>query len=283
MNEKPIGVFDSGIGGLTVLKELISLLPGEDFIYFGDTARIPYGTRSKETVQRYTFECLDFLVKKGVKALVIACNSATASALEEAKQRYDLPVFGVIEPGARAAVKVSKNAKIGVIATRRTINSGEYQKKILNIDSNIEIVGKACPLFVQIAEEGWGDSDVAYLTAKKYLMDIKDYEIDTLVLGCTHYPLLRYTIEKVIGDGVKLVSPAFETAKQLKNYLKTEDWLNEQKKLGYLKFFVSDDVENFKGVGQTFLQKNIECISEVHHNKGVFREIDLGSEVDESC
>ncbi|MCT4661086.1 MAG: glutamate racemase [Tissierellales bacterium] len=283
MNTKPIGVFDSGIGGLTVLKELISLLPNEDFIYFGDTARIPYGTRSKETVKRYTFECLDFLVERGVKALVIACNSATASALEEAKERYDVPVFGVIEPGARAAVKVSKNGKIGVIATRRTINSGEYQKKILMLDSNIEIVGKACPLFVQIAEEGWGDSDVAYLTAKKYLMDIKDYEIDTLVLGCTHYPILRYTIEKVVGDGVRLVSPAFETSKQLKGYLKDEEWLNEQKGLGSLNFFVSDDVENFKSVGQTFLQKTIECIKEVHHNKGIFQELDSGRTTDETC
>jgi len=271
MNTKPIGVFDSGIGGLTILKEMIELLPNENFIYFGDTARIPYGTRSKETVKRYTFECLDFLVSKGVKALVIACNSATASALEEAKERYDVPVFGVIKPGAAAAVKSTQNKQIGIIATKRTITSGAYQKEILKSDNRIEVVGKACPLFVQIAEEGWGDSDVAYLTAKKYLIDIKDHHIDTLVLGCTHYPLLRYTIEKVVGENVRLVNPAFETAKVLKGYLKDNEFLNEQEILGRQSFFVSDDIENFKSIGQTFLQRNIENIKQVYPDKGEFK------------
>lgn len=271
MNTKPIGVFDSGIGGLTILKEMRDLLPNEDFIYFGDTARIPYGTRSKETVKRYTFECLDFLVEHKVKALVIACNSATASALKESKERYNIPVFGVIEPGAAAAVKASETKQIGIIATKRTINSGAYQKEILKLDNTAEVVGKACPLFVQIAEEGWGDSDVAYLTAKKYLIDIKDHKVDTLVLGCTHYPLLRYTIEKVVGEQVKLVNPAFETAKVLKKYLKESELLNEQDKMGDQSFFVSDEVEDFKSIGQTFLQKNIENIKQVCPDGGIFK------------
>lgn len=264
MDKRPIGVFDSGIGGLTILKEVMEQLPGENILYFGDTARLPYGTRSNETVKKYTFQCLDFLTAQNVKAIVIACNTASSSAVEEAKLRYDVPVFGVIEPGARAAVNASKNGKIGVIATARTINNEAYQNAIWKLDNTVEVTGKACSLFVQLVEEGWADTDVAYLAAQKYLIDIKEHRVDTLVLGCTHYPLLRYTIRKVLGEEIKLVDPAFETARELKKYLKENDMLHQNEKLGLQKFFVSDDGDKFKRVGELFLQKEIAVINKVH-------------------
>ena len=272
MDTRPIGVFDSGIGGLTILKEVMEQLPGENVLYFGDTARLPYGTRSNETVKKYTFQCLDFLTEKDVKAIVIACNTASSSAVEEAKKRYSVPVFGVIEPGARAAVNATKNGKIGVIATSRTINNEAYQNAIWGLNNTVEVTGKACALFVQLAEEGWSDTDVALLAAEKYLIDIKEHEVDTLVLGCTHFPLLRYTIRKVLGEQIKLVDPAFETAKELKKYLKSNDMLNTNEKLGTQRFYVTDDSDKFKRIGELFLQKEITNINKVHVEGGKMQE-----------
>lgn len=272
MDTRPIGVFDSGIGGLTILKEVMEQLPGENVLYFGDTARLPYGTRSNETVKKYTFQCLDFLTEKDVKAIVIACNTASSSAVEEAKKRYSVPVFGVIEPGARAAVNATKNGKIGVIATSRTINNEAYQNAIWGLNNTVEVTGKACALFVQLAEEGWADTDVALLAAEKYLIDIKEHEVDTLVLGCTHFPLLRYTIRKVLGEQIKLVDPAFETAKELKKYLKSNDMLNTNEKLGTQRFYVTDDSDKFKRIGELFLQKEITNINKVHVEGGKMQE-----------
>jgi glutamate racemase len=257
MDNRPIAVFDSGIGGLTVLKEIMEQLPGEDIVYFGDTARIPYGTRSKETVIKYVLQSFGFLMMKDIKAIVIACNTATAFAIEEARKHFDLPIIGVVEPGARASVTCTKNNTIGVIGTEGTINSGEYHKTIRKLLPTAEIIGVSCPLFVQIVEEGWENSDVAYIAAQKYLLELKEHNIDTLVLGCTHYPALRYTIGKVLGDKVTLVNPAYETAKLTKNILKEKHLLNEKLDGGTYRYYVSDDPNKFKRIGGNMIKKEI--------------------------
>ncbi|WP_069650517.1 glutamate racemase [Caloranaerobacter ferrireducens] len=264
MDNRPIGVFDSGIGGLTVLKEIMEQLPNEDIIYFGDTARIPYGTRSKETVIKYSFQCIKFLLSKNIKAIVIACNTASAIALEPAREKFDVPIIGVIEPGAKAAISATRNNKIGVIGTSGTINSEAYQTLIRNMDKSAEVIGVACPLFVQIVEEGWEDTDVAMLAAEKYLMELKEHNIDTLVLGCTHYPILRYTLSKVMGKEVFLVNPAFETAKTVKEMLKSNDMLKDSTDKPKYKFYVSDDPEKFRRIGGNFLRREIQSIEKVN-------------------
>ena len=263
MDNRPIGIFDSGIGGLTVLKEISEQLPYEDIIYFGDTARIPYGTKSRETVIKYAFQCAKFLLSKNVKAIVIACNTASALAYEEAQKAFNVPIVGVIEPGAKATVTATKNNKIGVIGTTATINSEAYQSAIRELNKSAEVIGVACPLFVQIVEDGWEDTDVALITAEKYLMELKEHNIDTLVLGCTHYPILRYTLSKVMGDKVSLVNPAFETAKEIKRVLKEKDLLSDKKEKPVYKYYVSDDPEKFRRIGGNIMNKNIESIEKV--------------------
>ena len=263
VDNRPIGVFDSGIGGLTVLKEIVEQLPGEDIVYFGDTARIPYGTRSKETVVKYVIESFNFLMKKNIKAIVIACNTASALAMEEAQAIFDIPIIGVVEPGAKAAISSTKNNTIGIIGTEGTINSNSYQRYIRKQLPSAEIIGVACPLFVQIVEEGWENSDVAYLTAQKYLLELKEHNIDTLVLGCTHYPALRYTITKVMGEKVKLVNPAYETAKLTKNILKEQGLLNEKIDGGVCKYYVSDDPEKFKRIGGNLIRRQIQSVEKI--------------------
>ena len=264
MDNRPIGVFDSGIGGLTVLKEVVEQLPGEDIVYFGDTARIPYGTRSKETVIKYFFQSVRFLLTKDIKAIIIACNTASALAMEESLKVFDIPMIGVIDPGAKAAVSATKNRSIGVIGTEGTINSQSYQRKLRRMLPTGEIIGISCPLFVPIVEEGWENSDVAYITAKKYLLELKEHNIDSLVLGCTHYPALRYTIGKVLGDKVTLVNPAYETAKAAKIMLKEQKLLSSKIDEGKCTFYVSDDPEKFKRIGGNILRKEIASIQKVN-------------------
>ncbi len=227
MNNRPIGVFDSGLGGLTVLKEIMKITPNENIVYFGDTARVPYGPRSKETIVKYTFQAIDFLISKNVKAIVIACNTATARALKEANEKYNIPILGVIEAGARTAAYTTKNKIVGVIGTDGTIRSKAYNVEISKLDSDIKIIDKACPLFVPIVEEGWANTDIASLTAKRYLEELIDEGIDSLVLGCTHYPLLKRTIGEIVGEKVTLVNPAKETAKDLKKILEENNMLRE--------------------------------------------------------
>ncbi|MGF7058930.1 glutamate racemase [Brassicibacter mesophilus] len=263
MDNRPIGIFDSGIGGLTVLKEVMEQLPNEDIIYFGDTARIPYGTKSKETVKKYAFQCIKFLLSKDIKAIVIACNTASAISLEEALKVFDVPILGVINPGARAAIEATKNNKIGVIGTTSTINSEAYQTKIRSLNKNSEVIGVACPLFVQIVEDGWEDTDVARIAAEKYLIELKEHNVDTMVLGCTHYPILRYTLSKVMGDKVSLVNPAFETAKEVKSMLKENNLLSDKTEKAVYRYYVSDDPEKFRRVGGNIMNKNIETIEKV--------------------
>lgn len=264
MDNRPVAVFDSGIGGLTVLKEIMEQLPGEDIVYFGDTARIPYGTRSKETVVKYVVQSFNFLMTKNIKAIVVACNTASSLALEEVKEQFDLPIIGVVEPGAKAAIATTKNNSIGIIGTEGTINSNAYQRKIRKVLPSSEIIGVSCPLFVPIVEEGWENSDVAYVAAQKYLIELKEHNIDTLVLGCTHYPALRYTIGKVLGDKVILVNPAYETAKVTKNILKEQGLLNEKLDGGTYKYYVSDDPDKFKRIGGNIIRKDIGLVEKVN-------------------
>lgn len=267
MDNRPIGVFDSGIGGLTVLKEIIEQLPGEDIVYFGDTARIPYGSRSKETVVKYALESFEFLMTKNIKAIVIACNTATALAIDEARKKFSLPIIGVVEPGSLAAAAATKNKRIGVIGTEATIKSQAYDKRIREILPDAEIIGIACPLFVPIVEEGWENSDVADIVVEKYLAELKEHKIDSLVLGCTHYPVLRYTIGKLFGPEVNLVNPAYETAKSTKRILKEKNLLNEKTHGGSYKYYVSDNPDKFKRVGGNLIKTQIRRVEKINLNK----------------
>jgi glutamate racemase len=261
--DKPIGVFDSGIGGLTVLKEIIRELPNEGTIYLGDTARVPYGIRSQETVIRYSFENTKFLFSKDIKLLVIACNTASSVSLEVIKNSISIPVIGVIEPGAKAAVRATRNKKIGVIGTEATVKSNSYTKAIKAIDESIEVLGLSCPLFVPLVEEGWTAGDIVTLIAKRYLEEIKDKGIDTVVLGCTHYPLLKKVIAGVMGEGVRLIDSAVETSHEIKTILDVIDLKREQKGMPLRRFYVTDSPERFLKVGENFLGQKIEHIEKI--------------------
>ncbi|MCJ7554369.1 MAG: glutamate racemase, partial [Ignavibacteriaceae bacterium] len=217
--EKPIGVFDSGIGGLTVVKKILSTLPKESIVYFGDTARVPYGSKSNETVIEYSIQNTNFLLSKNVKAVVVACNTVSSIAIQELKNRYNVPVIGMIEPGASMAVNETKNGKIGVIGTRATVGNKAYSAAIKNISPEIEVFEKACPLFVPLAEEGWTHHKATYEIAEEYLKELRDLEIDTLVLGCTHYPILADIIQEVIGEKVKLIDSGIASSEIVRNEL----------------------------------------------------------------
>src|SRR6056297_1948657 len=263
MDKRAIGVFDSGVGGLTVLREIIEQMPFEDIIYFGDTARIPYGTKSPQTVIKYSHQNARFLSKYDIKTIVVACNTASSVALKDLKNSFDIPVIGVINPGAKGAVKKTENNKVGVIGTTATVRSSAYQDRIRQINSKISVIGTPCPLFVQIVEEGWEDSDVAELAAKKYLIELMDHEVDTLVLGCTHYPLLRYTLNKVLGDKVTLINPAYETAKALKEILTDKKMLRKTSESPIRKFYVSDAPEKFRRIDGNILNMEIKDVEVV--------------------
>lgn len=263
MDKRPIGVFDSGVGGLTVLREIMEMMPYEDVIYFGDTARIPYGSKSEQTVKKFAYQCAKFLYDKGVKTIVIACNTASAVAIDYLKDRFDIPVIGVIEPGARGAVEATKNGRIGVIGTYATIGSSAYQNKIMEKMPEAEIVGIPCPLFVPIVEEGWEYSEVAHLTARQYLIELMEHDVDSLVLGCTHYPILRHTIGQVLGERVRLVNPAFETAKELKETLRENNMTKNDFVKAVYRYYVSDAPEKFRRIGGNFLKKEIELLEEI--------------------
>ncbi len=257
MSERAIGVFDSGVGGLTVLKEIRRLLPGEEIIYLGDTARVPYGTKSPATVTRYALEAAGFLDGIGVKALVVACNTASSFAVETLTQRYAIPVIGVIEPGARRAAALTRSRRVGVIGTEGTIKSGAYSRAIQALDPHISVYPAACPLFVPLAEEGWAEHPVARLTAEEYLEPLRQAQIDALVLGCTHYPLLKKTLAAVLGAGVELVDSAEETALQVAGILRTADLLRRSP-AGPPRYFVTDVPTRFERVGGAFLGAPLE-------------------------
>src|SRR5512146_7876 len=251
--QKAIGLFDSGIGGLTVLKEIVRALPDENIIYLGDTARVPYGIRSAETVTRYSFENTQFLLSQEIKLLVVACNTASAISLEAVKKEYPLPVIGVLEPGARAAATATRTRKVGVIGTEATIGSGAYEKAIRRIAPDAEVISLACPLFVPLAEEGWTDNDVARLVAEKYLSPLRGSGIDTLVLGCTHYPLLKSVIGGAVGPGITLSDSATETAREVADVLEKLKWQGNGKGGSVRRFFVTDAPARFEKIGKRFL------------------------------
>jgi len=261
---KSIGIFESGVGGLTVLKEVVKALPQEDTIYLGDTARVPYGTKSPETVTRYSLQVTSFLVERDIKLLVVACNTASAVSLDALKNHFSIPIIGVIEPGARRAVSVTRSGKVGVIGTTATIQSSAYSKAIKKIDRGIEVVTRACPLFVPLAEEGWVDNEVARLTARNYLQGLKDEGVDTLVLGCTHYPLLKGIIAEVMGDGVELVDSAEETARTVAETLGAGDILRPSSEKGNHHFFVTDVPAGFIRVGNRFLGGRLGDVYQVN-------------------
>ncbi len=256
MNFNPIGVFDSGIGGLTVVKEIISQLPNESIIYLGDTARVPYGTRGKEVITKFALELTSFLLKRKVKFLVVACNTISSTCLRQIQKISPAPVLGVIDPVVDEALRVSKSQNIGIIGTQATISSKVYQKRINRKDPKKKVLMKACSLFVPLAEEGLIDSPVTELIAKEYLKEFKGSGIDTLILGCTHYPILKQTIQKVIGKKVTLIDSAKPTAKKLKEVLENKKLLSKAKKAKY-EFFVTDAPERVYKVASNFFGQTI--------------------------
>ena len=259
-----IGVFDSGVGGLTVVKSLTERLPLEQLVYLGDTARIPYGTKSPETVERYAIQVTRFLESMGVKMLVIACNTASALALQRLKDELHIPVIGVIQPGAKQAVRKSESGRIGVIATEATVLSGAYERAIRSFKADAEVTTKACPLFVAFAEEGWHDHEEATaLVAHKYLDSLKEQGVDTLVLGCTHYPILRPVIAEVMGPDVKLIESGEAVADEVAAALAERDLLRVADEPAPLRFYVTDTADRFRRVAERFLDGPLEHVEAV--------------------
>jgi glutamate racemase len=255
--DNPIGVFDSGIGGLTVINHLRKILPNENLVYFGDTARVPYGTRSDVLIQQYAREDAAFLQQYDIKLLIIACNSASAVAFETLNNTLTIPVTGVILPGVKKAVEITREKKIGVIGTTATIRSKAYNKAIYDHDRNIDTFGCACPLLVPLVEEGWIEEEVTFLTIKKYLAPMLENDIDTLILGCTHYPVIKKTIQNVVGPGIKLIDSGEETALFTRQLLQQHDLERKKTSEGSLNLFVSDIPAKFGDVGSRFLGYSI--------------------------
>lgn len=262
--EAPVGVFDSGVGGLTVAREIMRQLPNENVVYFGDTARVPYGSKSKNNIIRFSRQIIRFLQTKKVKAIVIACNTASALALDTVQQETEIPVIGVIVPGARAAVQETRNGKIGVAGTEGTIRSETYTKVIKTLRSDVEVIGKACPLFVPLVEEGFAKHKITEEVIDIYLSDMKSTDIDTMILGCTHYPLLRSRIMEYFGDRVHIVNPAYETAMDLKAILNKQGIANLSEQPGTYEFYVSDAAEKFTEFANSILPYDVaktQCVN----------------------
>ncbi len=263
--DKPIGVFDSGIGGLTVVKELMRILPFERIVYFGDTARVPYGTKSADTVIKFSLENILFLLRNDVKIVVVACNTASSVALPSIKRHFKVPIVGVIKPGAREAVYATTKKRIGVIGTRATITSHSYENQIRELDPTIKVIAKSCPLFVPLVEEGWLNEDVTFQIAEKYLAPLKKAQIDVLILGCTHYPLLKSVIRKVIGKGVALIDSAEQVAIDVGRILKEENLGTTKRQRPKHLFYVSDEPEIFARVGEKFLGRRLGEVRRVEN------------------
>jgi glutamate racemase len=260
VNLAPLGVFDSGIGGLTVVRALFERLPAESVIYYGDTARVPYGPKSPDTVRRYSAEILAYLLDRGVKAVVVACNTSTAHALEHLRAHASVPVVGVIEPGARAAVAASRAGRIGVIGTAGTIASGAYERAIRALAPDATIVAQACPLFVPLVEEGWFEQAATELVAREYLRPVQAGNIEALVLGCTHYPLLKPLLRRLLGPGVALIDSAEETANTVSRVLADEGLSAPPASPAVHHFVVSDDEPHFRRVGARFLGEKLQHV-----------------------
>jgi glutamate racemase len=264
-----IGIFDSGVGGLTVAKEIIRQLPNENIVYFGDTARVPYGIKSRQTVIRLSIESILFLLKQDVKLICVACNTASSFALPVIKDHFRVPIIGVITPGVKEAVYATQNKRIGVIGTKGTVKSRTYELEIKQLDPKAKVTAVACPLFVPFVEEGWLNGEVVLSVAKKYLKPLRDAGVDTVILGCTHYPLLKPVIQKVLGKNVVLIDSAKQVAFEVKKILASEDMLNRSRggkpacRTGRHKFYVSDNPEWFSSLAQRFLGKKITNVRKV--------------------
>lgn len=257
----PIGIFDSGVGGLTVAREIMRQLPQERLVYFGDTARVPYGSKSQTTIIRYTRQIIRFLQSKNVKAIVVACNTASAFALEEVADEINIPIIGVVKPGAKVAAETTKNDKIGVIGTEGTIDSKLYTKIIHQSNKKAQVLGKACPLFVPLVEEGWLNDPVTLQVAQRYLAPLMESGIDTLIMGCTHYPLLRTTIQEIVGKEVQLINPAYETTKELRELLKNTNLFNTEEGIvlgNQYEFYVSDAADKFMKFANSILPYDVD-------------------------
>ena len=259
LNKRPIGIFDSGVGGLTVFKEIRKQFPKEDIVYFGDTARVPYGPKSYSTVSAYSIQNARFLLQRGAKIIVIACNTSSSISLKQLQDSLPVPVIGVIEPGAKSAVNATRNGKIGIIGTEGTIRSKAYFLEITDLKKDCRVFSRACPLFVPLAEEGWEDHPVTTLTIKEYLKPLLDKEIDTLVLGCTHYPILKESIQKVVGDNIVLVDSAEAISQQLYEILPEK----ENEGTGEDHFFVSDNEDKFRQIASRILNTKISKLIKV--------------------
>lgn len=262
-SERPIGIFDSGIGGLTVFAEIKRRLPNESLIYLGDNARVPYGTKSAETVIRYSLENAAFLGSRGVKAVVVACNTASALALPAISAKFDLPVLGVVLPGAKDAIKATKKGAIGVIGTSATISSDAYARALKELNSQVRVVSQACPLFVPLVEEGWIDNDVAKSAAKHYLSDMYNEGIDVLILGCTHYPLLKPLIREIVGSEIVLIDSAEATATALEALLEREGTRNKTQSKATYQIYVTDLPTRFEMVARRFLNNDLPSVRHV--------------------
>ncbi|MCD6375320.1 MAG: glutamate racemase [Caldisericaceae bacterium] len=272
--ERPIGVFDSGVGGLTVVKQLSKILPNEQLIYFGDTARIPYGTKSKRLIQQFALEDALFLLQFNIKFLVVACNTASSSALEILIQRLTIPVEGVVEPGAQTAVQKTRNGRIGIIGTSATIKSSSYSKSILKLMPEAEVFGQPCPLLVPLVEEGWLDDEVTKMTLKKYLAPLMEQKVDTIILGCTHYPLLEKAIQQIVGPQVTLIDSGKETARVVKERLAALKLVNAGPKPNEDLYFVSDSARQFSQVGSRFLEKQLENVQRIDFDEFLIKHSD---------
>ena len=267
ISSAPIGVFDSGVGGLTVAREIMRNLPNEHIVYFGDTARVPYGSKSKDTVIRYSRQIIRFLQTQNVKAIVIACNTASALALDTVEKEFDIPIIGVIKSGARTAAATTVNKKVGVIGTESTINSQMYNQFLGELDPEITVFGKACPLFCPLVEEGWLKDPVTEEVARRYLRELLEEGIDSLIMGCTHYPLLRSLLRGIVGDQENLVNPAYETAKELESLLQERGIANQGTKAPVkepYRFYVSDLADKFKHFANSILPYDIETTIKIN-------------------
>jgi glutamate racemase len=253
VNSKPIGVFDSGIGGLTVIRSLSQRLPHENIIYFGDTARVPYGPKSPQVVRAYAEQDVNFLLSRDIKIVVIACNTVSAVALDVVQKNAKMPVIGVIVPGAQAAVRATAKKRIGIIGTIATVNSGAYTHAIRQIDEEIKVHARPCPLFVPLAEEGWTDHQVTQMVAREYLFPFKQEKIDTLILGCTHYPVLRAAIQAAVDPRVTLIDSGEAAAEEVERVLDAHSLRNPSTQRPNLQFFVSDVPARFTEIGERFL------------------------------
>lgn len=265
MNSKPIGVFYSGIGGLTVVRALTQRLPYENIVYFGDTARVPYGPKSPQVVRDYAAQDVDFLLSKDVKMVVIACNTVSAVALDVVQKHAKMPVIGVILPGAMAAVAATKRKRVGIIGTRATVNSNAYTHAVRQLDGDVEVFARECPLFVPLAEEGWIDHKVTDAVAKEYLFPLKQEKIDTLILGCTHYPILKKAITVAVDGGVTLIDSGEATAFEVERVLDERGFRNPSNERPNLQFYVSDIPAKFTEIGERFLGQRM---GRVHKAEG---------------